>query len=260
MKASLGQHFLIDSPTLSTIVQVSEVSSNDFVLEIGPGLGYLTEKLLATNCQVLAVELDRVLVQHLQTKVAPQYPNLEIVHGDGRLITGEFLANKFRDSQAKTLSIVANVPYQASKDLVNLWFDYSDILPINRIVLLVQKEFAKKLLAEPGDSAWQQLSLRRKLRYHCEAITEVPPEFFDPPPQVMSEVIVLDSNDSVGFNESQIAEIEKISRLLFNNKRKTLQAIFSTNNNLSCSDHSLLPKRPQELTLEEILTICIELR
>ena len=179
-----GQHWLIDQAVLARIVAAAELEASDRVLEVGPGRGALSERLLATPAAaVAAVELDRDLVLGLQERFGDQ-PRFQLTSGD--VLTVELpAANK----------VVANIPYNITGPLLERLVGRLDrpvAHPYDRLVLLVQREVGERIRSEPGASAFSALSVRMQLLANCRSVCAVPPRCFQPPPQVHSEVILLE--------------------------------------------------------------------
>ena len=184
-----GQHWLVDDSVLERIVAAAELSPGERVLEVGPGRGALTERLLASPLEALvAVELDRDLVAGLRQRFG----------GDRRfrLIEGDALEVplRFADEEPPT-KVVANIPYNITGPLLERLVGRLDRPvhpPYQRLVLLVQQEVGERIRARPGSSACSALSVRMQLLARCRSVCPVPPRCFAPPPKVMSEVILLE--------------------------------------------------------------------
>ena len=184
-----GQHWLRDERVLDRILEASELGSDDRVLEVGPGRGALTQRLLAsTAAAVHAVELDRDLVAGLQDRFADS-PQFSLREGDVLEVP-----LTLPDGQRAT-KVVANIPYNITGPLLERLIGRLDQPidpPYQRLVLLVQKEVAERIRARPGASSFSALSVRMQLLAHCSSVCSVPPRCFQPPPKVHSEVIRLD--------------------------------------------------------------------
>jgi len=178
-----GQHWLIDAAVLNSIVEAAKLQATDRVLEIGPGRGALTEKILEQPLQRLeAIELDRDLVVGLQQRFGKD-PRFNLHQGDA-LAMALPTANK----------VVANIPYNITGPLLEILLGRLDQPRLNgfdSLVLLLQQEVAQRITAAPGSSSFSALSVRLQLQCFCEKVCEVPPRCFQPPPKVNSEVICL---------------------------------------------------------------------
>ena len=211
-----GQHWLVDQGVLSRIVAAAELDSADRVLEVGPGRGALTERLLASPAAaVAAVELDRDLVAGLQARFGDQ-PRFSLTAGD--VLAVELpAANK----------VVANIPYNITGPLLERLVGRLDRpvpQPYQRLVLLVQREVGERIRCSPGSSAYSALSVRMQLLADCRTVCPVPPRCFQPPPQVESEVIQLDPLPAAQRLEPQLARsVEMLLKRCFAARRKMLR-------------------------------------
>ena len=177
---SLGQHFLINDELITLSIQYAEIVKPDHVLEIGPGPGVLTEALLMQGCRVTAIEIDEGAVKHLQNIFAS-----EIASGQLNLLSGDALQVKWPTSISK---VVANIPYQISSPLVELLTKYlrnDEVKLLQKVVLLVQEEFAERLVME-YESDVGSLGMTALLDWQSEMLQKVPPHNFSPNPKVNS--------------------------------------------------------------------------
>ena len=211
-----GQHWLRDESVLDRILAAAELSGADTVLEVGPGRGALTERLLASPAAaVRAVELDRDLVAGLQERFG----------GDPRfsLTQGDVLAVELPQATA----VVANIPYNITGPLLERLVGRLDrpvAQPYRRLVLLVQQEVGERIRARPGSSAFSALSVRMQLLARCSTVCPVPPRCFQPPPKVMSEVVALDPLPPEQRLEPALARtVEGLLRRCFAARRKMLR-------------------------------------
>ena len=211
-----GQHWLRDEGVLDRILAAAELSGDDTVLEVGPGRGALTERLLASPvAAVQAVELDRDLVAGLRQRfgVDPRFA----------LTEGDVLAVELPAATA----VVANIPYNITGPLLERLVGRLDrpvAQPYRRLVLLVQQEVGERIRARPGSSAFSALSVRMQLLAHCRTVCPVPPRCFQPPPKVMSEVVALDPLPVEQRLEPALARtVEILLRRCFAARRKMLR-------------------------------------
>lgn len=176
----LGQNFLIDEQVVDRIVGAAEVGAADTVLEIGPGIGTLTQALAETGARVVAVELDRRLVEVL-AKTLAGYENVKVVHGD-------ILKLNIREEvTAPSFKVVANLPYYITTPIVMGLLEQR--LPVERLVTMVQKEVAERMVAPPGGKDYGALSVAVQYYTRPEVAFLVPSGAFLPPPAVESAVI-----------------------------------------------------------------------
>ena len=216
-----GQHWLRDASVLQHIVDAAELGSDDRVLEVGPGRGALTERLLASpSAAVHAVELDRDLVSGLQQRFG----------SDNRfsLIQGDVLQVPLHLPNGSLASkVVANIPYNITGPLLDRLIGRLD-RPVDpaykRLVLLVQKEVAERIRARPGHTSFSALSVRMQLLAHCSSVCPVPPRCFQPPPKVHSEVIRLDPLAvDQRLDQSVSRTVESLLKQAFLSRRKMLR-------------------------------------
>ena len=212
---SLGQHFLINDQLIAESVNHGAVNADDHVLEIGPGPGVLTEALLATGCRVTAIEIDFGAVEHLQN----QFSN-EIEQGSLIVQTGDALTVAWPDDVTK---VIANIPYQISSPLVDLltrylrnqWLD-----SLEKVVLLVQEEFAERLVME-YDSDVGSLGMTALLDWRSEILAKVAPHNFSPNPKVNSCFIEMIPSHEEFYVDKRL--IKQIIHQAFNQRRKKLR-------------------------------------
>ena len=211
-----GQNFLIDPHVLDKIIEAAEVTKDDFVLEIGPGIGTMTQYLCEAARQVLAVEIDNNLIPILQETLSP-YDNVEILHGDILKQDIHEIAEKYNDK--KPIKVVANLPYYITTPIIMGLLESH--VPLANITVMVQKEVAERMQAEPGTKEYGALSLAVQYYAKPYLAANVPPNCFMPRPNVGSAVIRLTSHKKpvAVKNEKLMFDIIRAS---FNQRRKTL--------------------------------------
>jgi len=209
----LGQHWLKDRLILEAIADCAQITPNDTVLEIGPGLGTLTSVLLARARNVIAVEFDPELAR----KLPGQFPgtNLTVEHAD---ILHFDLSQLPRDYK-----VVANVPYYITSKIVQLLTESSN--PPSVTVLLIQKEVAERLAAEPGDMS--VLAVAAQIYAEVELGPLVPAEYFTPPPKVDSQVVILKRRQQPLIDPSEQKAFFRVVKAGFSAKRKKLRSSLS---------------------------------
>ncbi len=216
-KRSLGQNFLVDPNIQRRIVAALEARPNDTVLEVGPGTGALTRHLAGSVERLVAVELDDALAEALQRELG-QTPGVEIVHGNaleldlGRLLGG-----------ATSPRVVGNIPYNITTPLI---FHLLDTEPApERIVLMIQREVADRILAPPGGKEYGALSVGVRAIAEVERLFNVSKSAFWPPPEVMSTVLRLTPHAPRRLSRAEERDLRTLTRVAFSWRRKQLQKI-----------------------------------
>ena len=183
-KQGLGQNFIYDDDLLQALVDLSGVTGEDDVLEVGPGAGSMTRYLCQKVHHVLSVELDERLIP-LLSAFMNEYKNFTLLQGDIMQVNLPEITKEMR----KPLCVVANIPYYITTPLMTMLL--SGPLDIRLMALMVQKEVADKVMAQPGEEGWGMLAVR--CQYFCEPYIamDVPAACFTPPPKVDSAFIVL---------------------------------------------------------------------
>ena len=211
---SLGQNFLIDESVLTDIVEGAEVNNEDLVIEIGPGVGSLTAKLLCKAKKVVSIELDNDLIPILETELGEE-PNFTLIHNDALKVDfNEIIGDE------ESVKLVANLPYYVTTPIIArlLKEDYK----FKSLTIMIQKEVAERIDAEPNCKEYGALSLM--VQYYCNTkiIRRVPPSCFIPRPKVDSIVIRLDKLSQPRVNVKDEKLMFDIIRNSFNMRRKTL--------------------------------------
>ncbi|MEB3296225.1 MAG: 16S rRNA (adenine(1518)-N(6)/adenine(1519)-N(6))-dimethyltransferase RsmA [Cyanobacteriota bacterium] len=215
-----GQHWLVDPRVLDQIVAAADLGRLDRVLEVGPGRGALTERLLASTASaVAAVELDRDLIAGLRQRFDAD-PRFTLIEGDV-LEVGLPAAS----------IVVANIPYNITGPLLERLvgrLDQPVAVPYRRLVLMLQKEVGERIRSQPGSSAYSALSVRMQLLARCRSICPVPPNCFQPPPKVDSEVVALDPLPIGERIDPALARgVDRLLRRCFASRRKMLRNTLS---------------------------------
>ena len=217
-KKKFGQNFLIHPHVLDKIVDAAQITKDDFVLEIGPGIGTLTQYLCENARQVLAVEIDDKLIPILKETLQP-YDNVEVLHGDILKQDIQQIADTYNDG--KPIKVVANLPYYITTPIIMGLFESH--VPLANVTVMVQKEVADRMKAEPGTKDYGALSLA--VQYYAKPYIAafVPPNCFMPRPNVGSAVIRLDCLARVPVEVHNEKLMFRLIRASFNQRRKTLQ-------------------------------------
>ncbi len=225
-----GQNFLIDANILEKIIRSAEVRKDDFVLEIGPGIGTMTQYLCESAGRVAAVEIDRNLIPILEDTLK-EYDNAEIICGDIlKLDLDAFVREK---NEGKPIKIVANLPYYITTPIVMGILESG--IPVESMTIMVQKEVAGRMQARPGSKEYGALSLAVQYYAEPKVVANVPPNCFMPRPNVGSAVIRLVRHQAPPVNVEDERLMFSIIRASFNQRRKTLANGLKNNGGFSLS-------------------------
>lgn len=212
-----GQNFLIDTHVLEKIIRAASIGSDDVVLEIGPGIGTLTQYLCENARQVIAVEIDDMLIPILG-ETLKEYDNVKIVHNDILKVDVNEIVSEYPGSSIK---VVANLPYYITTPIIMGLFESG--VPIDSITIMVQKEVAERMQAKPGTRDYGALTLAVQYYADAKIMANVPPNCFMPRPAVGSAVINLVKHKEKRYDVKNEDMLFRIIRASFNQRRKTLQ-------------------------------------
>lgn len=213
-----GQNFLIDTHVLEKIISAAGITKNDCVLEIGPGIGTMTQYLAENAGHVVAVEIDRNLIPILKETLA-DYDNVTVINEDILRVDIKALAEEYNGG--KPIKVVANLPYYITTPIIMGLFESG--VPIDNITVMVQKEVADRMKEGPGSKDYGALSLAVQYYAEPEIVANVPPNCFIPRPNVGSAVIRLTRHKEMPVEVKDPALMFKVIRASFNQRRKTLQ-------------------------------------
>lgn len=213
-----GQNFLIDGHVLDKIIAGAGVTKDDMVLEIGPGIGTMTQYLAEAAGKVVAVEIDRNLLPILQETLA-DYDNVKVIHADVLSLDLEKLVQE--ENGGRPIKVVANLPYYITTPIIMALFEHH--VPLANVTVMVQKEVAARMKSGPGSKDYGALSLA--VQYYAEPyiVANVPCNCFMPRPNVDSAVIRLTRYEEPPVQVKDEKMLFKIIRASFNQRRKTLQ-------------------------------------
>ena len=212
-----GQNFLIDEHVLSKIIRSAEITEDDFVVEIGPGIGTLTQYLAASAREVAAIEIDDALIPILKDTLSA-YDNVTVIHEDVLKVDLCKLAEE--KNCGKPIKVVANLPYYITTPIIMGLFE--NHVPVESITIMVQKEVADRMKTGPGSKDYGALSLAVQYYAKPELVANVPPNCFMPRPRVGSAVIRLTRHTEVPVEAEDEKLMFQIIRASFNQRRKTL--------------------------------------
>lgn len=214
---SLGQNFLIDQNILNKIVSGSGINENTNVLEVGPGAGTLTRELCLKAKKVTAVEIDKALIPILND-VMSDFDNFNLINSDIlELNINEFIKNEFDN---ESFTVVANLPYYITTPIIMNFLESE--LPVNSMTLMIQKEVAARILAEPGTKDYGALSVAVQFYAEPGIICSASPHCFTPQPKVTSTVVNLKLYDKPKYDVKNKEQFFKIVKSIFSQRRKTL--------------------------------------
>lgn len=247
-KKRFGQHFLHHTGIIQEIVKAIHPHSDDNMVEIGPGLGALTEPLLEKLNHLTAIEIDNDLYD---TWLRRAKPNLTLIHADALSVDFSTLGEKIR--------LVGNLPYNVSTPLIiHFLKNTPQILDMH---FMLQKEVVTRLAAEPGTKAFGRLSVM--VQYHCdvEALFDVPPDAFDPPPKVDSSIVRITPYLENPYPKVDMLHFEQLVAQAFSMRRKTLANNLKTRMTATTIESlGIDPKqRPEQLSVADYVKLALHL-
>ena len=248
-KKSLGQHFLTDLDIARRIAETLSEYKGMPILEVGPGMGVLTQYLLEEQHDVTVVEIDTESVTYLNKN----FPQLS-----GRIVEGDFLQMDLAKEFGKNLCVIGNYPYNISSQIFFKVLDYKDMVPC--CSGMIQKEVAERLAAKPGSKTYGILSVLMQAWYNVEYLFTVSEHVFNPPPKVKSAVIRMTRNDvtELGCNEQLFKRIVKTA---FNQRRKTmrnsLKSIIEPGSPILANE--VFNLRPEQISVSQFIELTNEI-
>lgn len=259
-----GQNFLIDTHVLDKIIAASEITKDDFVLEIGPGIGTMTQYLADAAREVVAVEIDDALIPILQDTLK-DWDNATILHGD--ILKTDLNRLALEKNDGKPIKVVANLPYYITTPIIMSLFENQ--VPLQSITIMVQKEVAERMQTGPGSKDYGALSLAVQYYADPEIVANVPPNCFMPRPKVGSAVIRLIRHSKPPVNVIDEKLMFRLIRASFNQRRKTLVNGLKNASDLAFTKEQIesaitacnlpLTIRGEALSLEEFAALTNEL-
>lgn len=225
-----GQNFLIDTHVLDKIISAAHITKEDMVLEIGPGIGTMTQYLAEAAGKVIAVEIDKNLIPILSDTLS-EYQNVRIINEDVLKLDLRKLADE--ENGGKAIKVVANLPYYITTPIIMGLFE--NHVPVESITVMVQKEVADRMQTRPGSKDYGALSLA--VQYYAEPyiVANVPPNCFMPRPKVGSAVIRLTRHKEPPVEVKDEKLMFDIIRASFNQRRKTLANGLNNSDKITCS-------------------------
>ena len=213
-----GQNFLIDTHVLERIIDEAGITPDDFVLEIGPGIGTMTQYLACAAREVVAVEIDKVLIPILEGDTLKAFDNVTVINEDILKVDINKLVEE--KNGGRPIKVVANLPYYITTPIIMGLFESH--VPIESITIMVQKEVADRMKTGPGSKEYGALSLAVQYYANPEIVANVPPNCFMPRPNVGSAVIRLTRHETPVVDVKDEKLVFRIIRASFNQRRKTL--------------------------------------
>jgi 16S rRNA (adenine1518-N6/adenine1519-N6)-dimethyltransferase len=229
-----GQNFLIDGNVVEKIVREAGVTKDDFVLEIGPGIGTMTQLLCENAREVAAVEIDTNLIPILKETLAP-YDNVTVINEDILKVDIPALAQE--KNGGRPIKVVANLPYYITTPIIMGLFESH--VPIDSITIMVQREVADRMQVGPGTKDYGALSLAVQYYAKPEIVLNVPPTCFMPRPNVGSAVIRLKKHETCPVQVDDAEFMFRLIRASFNQRRKTLANGLSNSSELTLSKEKI---------------------
>lgn len=251
-KHALGQNFLQDESHAEFIVQALDIRPDDVILEVGPGLGVLTQRILRAGAKLIAVEKDKGMYACLMDTLGKQWKDLTLINGD-------ILDVEIGTLEPRVNKIVSNLPFQISSPFT---FQMLDHKGFEKAVITYQLEFAQRLVAPPGSKDYSRLSVMAYVKAQTKLLRRIKAGAFFPPPKVESAVVEIIPRPSPPFTMTDEAYFAKVVESLFSQRRKTVKNSLRNCSKALCSDRDEFVKalsglenkdrRPEELTPEEI--------
>lgn len=252
-----GQNFLIDTHVLEKIIRAANITKDDFIVEIGPGIGTMTQYLCEAAREVVAVEIDKNLIPILENDTLSEYDNVTVINQDILKLDLNKLVQE--RNNGKPVKVVANLPYYITTPIIMGLFENGT--PIENITVMVQKEVAQRMQVGPGTKEYGALSLA--VQYYADPyiVANVPPNCFMPRPNVGSAVIQLTKHIEKPVQVKDEKLMFKLIRASFNQRRKTLQNGLNNSSELHFSKEQIIDAieqagfsptiRGEALTLED---------
>jgi len=240
-----GQNFLVDRGIINAIVSAIDPQRGDTVVEIGPGLGAITEPLLARLDHLHVVEIDRDLIARLKK----QHPPARVTIHEGDALNFDFAGI------GTDLRLVGNLPYNISTPLLFHLAEYVGI--VRDMHFMLQKEVVERMVAVPGESDFSRLSVMLQYRFHLEWLIDVPPESFDPPPKVQSAVVRLIPKDVSELNAKSQEKLSQVVQTAFSQRRKMLRNTLKGNlSDAGFAELGIDPtRRPEDIAVADYVRI-----
>lgn len=246
VKKRFGQHFLVDQGVITQIVNSIACQNSDHVIEIGPGMGAMTQLLLDRLDHLSIVEIDRDLIDYWEKQ------GLSKLTIYGRDVLKFDFSEWFKTTAGPGQHfIVGNLPYNISSPILFHLVQYAN--QVTGQIFMLQKEVIDRMLSQAGDSEFGRLSVMLQARYDMSLVLDVPPECFDPPPKVDSAVVRMVPKKDFSLSSEEYLALEKIVTQAFSQRRKVLRNNLSSFKDLLGMTEQELGQRAQEITVERYI-------
>ena len=252
-KKSLGQNFLIDQNIINLIVEIGEINNNDIVIEVGPGTGNLTEKIILKEPKkLILIEKDKYLAEKLNVKFKKKI----------KLINKDILQVEENKFSSDRMIFFGNLPYNISSQLLVKWIRNKDLNNIcKKMILMFQKEVADRIIAQTNQKDYGRLSILSSWKLDAKRIKDINPGAFYPSPKVKSTILLIKPKSHI-FNIKNPKNLEHITNIFFSQKRKMinkpLKILFKDIYKISKKFNLELNKRPQNLRPLDYFNLCKE--
>tara|TARA_B100001029_G_C15022515_1_gene431497 strand:+ start:541 stop:1335 length:795 start_codon:yes stop_codon:yes gene_type:complete len=252
-KKSLGQNFLTDKNIIDIIVNAGDIKKNDIILEVGPGTGNLTEKILEKNPKkIFAIEKDKFLIKKLNEKFKEKIS----------LINDDILKIDEKKCSERPIVVFGNLPYNISTQILIKWIRYNNLNnTFKKFILMFQKEVAERITAKINSKNYGRLSVLSSWKLKVKKVTDVSPNSFYPIPKVKSTVLLIEPKKEY-FDLKNTRNLEYITNIFFNQRRKMvkkpLNILFKNSEEISKKLNINLNYRPQNLSSLKYFEICKE--
>ena len=252
-KKSLGQNFLIDKNIINLIVEIGEINNNDIVIEVGPGTGNLTEKIILKEPKkLILIEKDKYLAEKLNVKFKKKI----------KLINKDILQVEENKFSSDRMIFFGNLPYNISSQLLVKWIRNKDLNNIcKKMILMFQKEVADRIIAQTNQKDYGRLSILSSWKLDAKRIKDINPGAFYPSPKVKSTILLIKPKSHI-FNIKNPKNLEHITNIFFSQKRKMinkpLKILFKDIYKISKKFNLELNKRPQNLSPLDYFNLCKE--
>ena len=235
-RKKFGQNFLVDTNILEKIIKEAGINKDDMVLEIGPGIGTMTQYICENARKVVAVEIDKSLIPILENDTLSEYDNVKVINEDILKVDINKLVEE--ENNGKPIKVVANLPYYITTPIIMGLFESH--VPIESITIMVQKEVADRMQEGPGSKEYGALSLAVQYYAKPEIVAIVSPNCFIPKPKVSSAVIRLTRHNEPPVQVENENLMFRIIRASFNQRRKTFQNSLNNSPNLHFTKEQIL--------------------